>query len=169
MRRAKIQVGDVFQVPLNEQLTAYGQVVGTYLTAYYYAFFESTSAPEDVVLPEAVVKSEVTLLGLSLDAALFHERWRIIGNAPVSPAVHLPAYKVVVGTPNNVVIEDYSAKRTRPATQREMESLTHRTIVSSAVLENALRATHGLEPWIEAFDHLKPNEERAAVRFFPPE
>jgi len=62
--------------------------------------------------------------------------------------------------------EDYSGTRGRLATDAEADFLDYRTIVAPVILERALRASLGLEPWHQEFDELKPDWVITTSAFF---
>jgi hypothetical protein len=118
--------------------------------------------------PEQAADDTVAFLGLSVDALIARGQWRITGNAPVRSDVLLPAFKVAVATPDNIMVVDHTGTRRRPASAREIELLRNRTIVAPIRLEKALRAKHGLEPWLDTYVELVPDALRASSRLFPP-
>jgi len=52
---------------------------------------------------------------------------------------------------------DYSGTRRRRATKAEATSLPYRRIVAPVRLERALKASLGLEQWLEAYEELRPH------------
>jgi hypothetical protein len=154
---SRLRIGDVFVVPTGDDRAGVGQVVATYgKDAYFFAIF-------DVVLPldEAVDRAvegllaPVRFLALSMDAKLHAGHWTIVTQAPVNPRIPLPAYKEAVGVPSQVEVVDYSGTRRRPATSIEAEALPNRKVVAPVRLEKALRASLGLEPWLDIFEELR--------------
>lgn len=89
-------------------------------------------------------------VALSLDAKIAADQWVVLGNEPVPQDVPLPAYKEIVGSPDQVDVVDYSGQRRRRAVGREADLLPNRIVVAPIRLEKALRAMHGLEPWQKA-------------------
>lgn len=153
-------LGDVFVVPTGDGRAGVGQVVGRYgKDAYFLAIFET-------VLPQAeaagrateALSGPVRLLALSLDAKVHAGHWPVVGRAPVSQSVPLPAYKEAVGGPMQYDVVDHSGLRRRPATVAEVEKLPNRKVVAPVRLERALRGLLGLEPWLSAFDELLVTE-----------
>ncbi len=167
MARTRIKVGDVFTLPLDDERLGFGQVVAKYKKdGYYFAIFDRAYSRSALPSASKVIMDRVAFLALSLDAKIFAGHWQIVGNEPVAPDLPMPAYKETVGTPDRVDVVDYSGAQRRRATADEAELLPYQTIVSPAVLEKALRAKHGLEPWHEIFDKLEPLEEATTARLF---
>nr|WP_255355568.1 Imm26 family immunity protein [Agromyces sp. Soil535] len=166
--RQRPKLGDVFVVPLDDGKFGVGQVVGTYgKESYFFAIF-------DVVIPlehanrQAVeaVDRPVLFLALSMDAKLYAGHWRVVGQEPVPPEVPLPAYKEAVGSPPNFEVVDYSGTRRRPATAAEAHTLPNRKVVAPVRVEKALRAHLGLEPWLDAFNELRPEGRATTADLF---
>jgi hypothetical protein len=81
--------------------------------------------------------------------------------------VALPAYKLAVGEPDNIEVVDFAGHRRRLASQIEAELLPFRNTVAPVLLEKAMRAWLGLEPWLPAFDELKPTGRITTADLFP--
>jgi hypothetical protein len=167
MSHVGARVGDVFSVRIDEERFGLGQVVAVYgNNAYFFALFEPTFAQGQRLDLEREVRAPVALLALSLDAKIAVGDWRVLGNAPVPDDMPLPAFKEMVGTPDRVDVVDYSGGRRRPARDDEAERLPNRKIVAPVRLEKALRAKHGLEPWIDAYAELEPSTITSTARLF---
>lgn len=89
-----------------------------------------------------------------MDALLYHGDWPIVASTPAASDIPLPAYRVAVGSPPTMMVEDYSGERIRPATTAESESLPFRTVVAPVILEHALRAHCGMRPWDTRYDDI---------------
>jgi hypothetical protein len=158
--------GDVFLVRVDAGRRAVGQVVGTYkrqalFMAVYGRLLHSS---EDEI--HMSLESPLDFLALSFDAKIAVGDWPIVGRHPIPDHVVLPAFKEAIDTPENIYVVDASGSKRRPATPDESLRLRNRTIVAPAVLEHAIRARHGLEPWREEFDALVPDLEMTTPRLF---
>lgn len=161
------QVGDIFTLPVDDDRVGVGQIAAIYKEGeYYFAIFDSifSSVPGPDI--DEALNSPLLFLALSLDAKLYHKHWIVIGNRPVPEGLPMPAYKELRGTHGEFDVVDYSGKRRRPGVNAEGELLTYRTTVAPVVLEDALRARHGLDPWDDAYDDLRPNEKAATTDLF---
>jgi hypothetical protein len=165
--RAKLRVGDVFSLPLEAGRVGVGQIVGAYIKGtYYFAIYgRAWPGPTSVDLDEAIA-GRVSFLALSLDAKLSAGHWTVLGNRPVPPGTPFPAFKEVVGTPDRVDVVDHTGQWRRPARGAEAELLPNRKVVAPVRLEKALRARHGLEPWVETYAELVPDERTTTARMF---
>lgn len=153
------RVGDVFTIPTGDGRAGVGQVVASYgKDAFFLVVFEPVVSISD--LPASmldVLAGPVQLLALSLDAKFYAGHWHIVDRAPVREDLPLPAYKEAVASADHIDVVDYSGSRRRRANKEEAASLPNRKIVAPVRLERALRASLGLEPWLEAFDDLRPH------------
>ncbi|WP_102193365.1 hypothetical protein [Microbacterium aurantiacum] len=158
--RQRPKVGDVFLIPAGEGSVGIGQVAATYgKDAYFLAVFDGIVAEEDAVsrLRDALA-GEVLFFGLSLDAKFYVGHWQIVSNLPVRADLPFPAYKETVMSPDRIDAVDYSGLRRRPASKDEVGGLSYRTIVAPVRFERALRASIGLDPWLPAYEELKPHK-----------
>ena len=158
MVRRKTTIGDVFIVPLGDGRAGVGQVVADYgASAHYFAIFDDVMSVE--MAPMHAVEattSPVALLALSMDAKIHVGDWVTVGHAPVADGMPLPAYKELVGVPDQFDVFDFSGNRRRPATPEEVSRLPNRKVVAPVRIENALKALLGLGPWLPIFDELRP-------------
>ncbi len=154
----RLNVGDVFIVPVGDGRAGVGQIVARYGGAgYYFAIFEAVLSLEDArAHARQALGQPILFVALSLDGKLHAGHWTVVDHAPVGDDLPLPAYKVAVGTPENVEVVDFTGDRRRPASKVETELLPYRKTVAPVRLEKALRAWLGLAPWLEAFEELKP-------------
>lgn len=167
MSRLKLKIGDVFSLPIDDERVGFGQIVATYgKDAYYFAIFDSVAAAGTSIDLDKALNERIVFLALSLDAKLAVGHWSVVGNRPVRPGTPLPAFKEAVGGPERIDVVDYSGQRRRPAQGAEADLLPNRKVVAPVRLEKALRAKHGLEPWIEAYSDLAPNESTTTERLF---
>lgn len=156
-RRKRLQVGEVFTIPLDDERVGYGQIVSAQGQGhYYFAVFEGAYPREQTPDLDAVLEGGLALLALSLDALLYHDHWQIVAERPVNSAMPWPAYKEGVSPPGTFEVVDHTGERRRKATQAEAEMLPFRAVVAPIRVEKALRALHGLEDWDDAYDELRP-------------
>lgn len=164
----RLRVGDVFTLPINEEALGVGQVVGSHGNdAYFFAVFADPASPNlstDDLVSRAT--GPVLFLTLSFDALVHVGDWKVVGSAPVDDAIPLPAYKEEVGTGGAFDVVDHSGRRRRPATPDEVRQLSYRKLVAPIRVARALRASHGLEPWLGAFDSLRVDEDSNEKRYF---
>lgn len=159
------KVGDVFTVPVDEERVGIGQVVAKYQSGEYFAIHGPAVSRQDLDIDRALA-SPIVLLALSFDAKIHAGDWQILGNRPVDPAVPLPAYQVMIGSPDAVFVEDYSGQRRRPIEGDEANVLPHREFVAPALLELAFQAIHGARPWEEMYEGLAPRPDATTAGLF---
>lgn len=172
MRATGPTVGTVFTIPTGDGRVVVGQVVATYgsevlFLAVFGHVFADADADADGLRPKLadVLAGDARFLALSFDAKLHAGHWTYVGNSPVRSDFPLPAYKEAVTTHVDVV--DYSGLQRRRATREAAERLPNRTIVSPVRLVKALRASLGLEPWLDAYDALRPPQTTTQDIFGP--
>ena len=158
--RPRPKVGDVFLIPAGEGNVGLGQVAARYgKDAYFLAVFDGIVAEENAASRiRDTLAGEVLFFGLSPDAKFYVGHWQIVSNLPVRADLPLPAYKEAVLSPDRFDVVDYSGLRRRPATTDEVSKLRFRTIVAPIRFERALRASIGLDPWLPAYQELKPHK-----------
>jgi hypothetical protein len=162
-KRLRLNVGDVFCIPVDEERVGYGQIVAQWSESgghFYFAIFDSLYPVDEVPDLESIASSSLVLLALSMDALLFHEHWRVVGHREVDEAsIPWPAYKEGVSPPGTFDVVDHTGTRRRRAAEDEIECLPFRKVVAPIRVEKALRALHGKEVWDEAYDALRPVPE----------
>ncbi|WP_278234563.1 Imm26 family immunity protein [Isoptericola sp. AK164] len=167
----KLEIGDVFAIPIDEQSSGVGQIVAKYeKSSYYLAIFdirvENESLPEQV---GRALESPVLLLALSLDAKFYAGHWAILSNERVVQSVQLPAYKEIVmaGSGARVDVVDRSGELRRPASPLESETLPNRSTFAPVRLEKALRAHYGIGEWNPDWNRLVADYMPKEVDLFP--
>jgi hypothetical protein len=165
--RPKLRVGDVFTIPVDCTRVGVGQVVATYLdSSFYFALFEPLYSPHELPALEEAVAQRVAFLAISFDARVAKGPWSIVGHCRVQDDMPLPAFKEMVGGPGRVDVVDFSGTRRRRARGDETRWLSNRKVVSPLVLEEALKARHGVEPWNDTYASLEPNYATTTARLF---
>lgn len=165
--KARLELGDVFAVPLDDTRAGIGQVVATYgQGAFYFAIFDLMVHPDDAInrVDEALA-APLLFLAPSLDARLPVPYLTVIGERPVREGLPLPAHREV-DAENLVHVVDFSGRRRRPATDDEARRLQNRRFIAPLRLARAMRATAGLEPWTDSYAALIPDEELSSARLF---
>lgn len=155
----KLRDGDVFSIPLGDGRAGLGQIVGHYgESAYFFAIFDSVVPEQEIPIKfQDLLAGPVKFLALSMDAKLHVGDWRVVAQAPIRADIPLPAYKEAVTTHDHIDVVDHSGTRRRRATKAEATSLPNRSIVAPVRLERALKASLGLEQWLEAYEELRPH------------
>lgn len=156
----RLDVGDVFAVPLDDELVGYGQIVRRWGSSgghFYFALFEGCYRRDESPDLRLVLSQPVAILALSMDPLLVHERWRVVGRESIDrDSLPWPAYKLGVMPPGTFEVVDYTGERRRPATDKEVKALPFRTVVAPIRLERALQALCGYGEWKDAYEALRP-------------
>src|SRR4051794_27416313 len=82
-RKTKIEVnvGDVFQIPIDDTRIGYGQVVlKPEKPILFICVFAATTAPGVPPDLDEITRSDILLAGSTFDALFNHGRWTIVGN-----------------------------------------------------------------------------------------
>ncbi|MCL2422853.1 MAG: hypothetical protein FWD11_03000, partial [Micrococcales bacterium] len=168
--KSRLELGDVFSMPLDRSRAGIGQVVATYgQGAFYFAIFDLLVHPDAVEASiDTALAAAVLFLAPSLDSRLPVPYLTVVGSRPVRPGLPLPAHREI-DADNLVQVVDYSGRRRRPATDEEARRLQNRRFIAPLRLARALRATAGMEPWQDSYASLVPDDELTAERLFGPE
>lgn len=167
MSRFKLNLGDIFSVPIDDSRVGVGQVVATYgKSAEYFAIFDVVAPDPASIDIDQAIQGRVMFLALSNDAKLHAGHWTVVGNRPVAEDMPLPAWREVFPAEGRVDVVDYSGQHRRPAQDAEPEVLPDRELFAPALLEDALRAKHGLQPWLDYYSDMAPNEMTTTARLF---
>ncbi|MFD9703218.1 hypothetical protein [Lentzea sp. NPDC059081] len=147
--------GDVFFVPVVDGLVAVGRVVesvaGSVLVAVHPDLVEPV--PEfDVGTLSAV---EPVFLLETLDDELRRGAWRTVGNWRPPDEIPVPVHKVRVWPDGGFFEEWIGGVVGRRLTSEEADRLTPHRSYTPNVVAMAVRALHGLGPWLPVFDELR--------------
>ncbi len=153
--KVKVQVGDVFQIPIDDSRWGYGQVVlqpekNVLFICVFAATTESDQAPD----LEQVVRSDILLAGNTFDAKFNHGHWPIVGNL-ISNLVKIPLPNYKSGKEETTIVETLDRSRRRSATKEEEQFLSFRTYTAPVGFELALKAIAGVGRWLLGYDDLK--------------
>ena len=165
--KARLELGDVFALPLDDSRAGIGQVVATYgQGAFYFAIFDLLVPPGQAEANiDRALACDLLFLAPSLDTRLPVPYLTVVGSRPVREGLPLPAHREVDGE-NLVHVVDYSGRRRRRATDEEARRLQNRRFIAPLRLARALRASAGLEPWTDAYAALVPDDELSTARLF---
>lgn len=147
----KLNVGDVFEININENNTAYGQIVNipnkeSLTLIVFKSLYTRRPSIHDIV------KDKILLLGNTFDAKFYHKHWAVIGNEQASISdLRLPYYKIGL---NPVFIEDFNGKRVREASTKEQELLIYRPFVAPVRFELVIKAYYKSLEWKNDYDSL---------------
>ncbi len=152
MAKFKLEVGDIFTIPLGNGEFGFGQVITEYKKSsgsFMIGVFNFKSNQIEKVSLEQICNSELVFLGFTFDAKLYHKDWLIIGVYLNNiPNIILPYYKLGL-KPDDIYITDYKGDIVRIATDNEFSQLSYKTEIAPIRYENALKAFYNLQEWID--------------------
>ncbi|HEX2970891.1 MAG TPA: Imm26 family immunity protein [Tepidisphaeraceae bacterium] len=160
--KVRVQVGDVFQIPIDNVRVGYGQVVlRPEKNVLFICVFAATTPVGVSPDLDEIVKSDILLAGSTFDAKFRHGHWTIVGEVTSNlSAIALPVYKEGLG--DKAFVETLDRSRRRPATRQEEQSLPFRTYTAPVGFEQALKAIAGVGEWLPAYDDLKYDALKAS-------
>jgi hypothetical protein len=151
------KIGDIFSIPVKEEMIGFGQVLRKPRYRIYIVVFEELCHMGGIPKVEEIVKFAPLLLGVTLDGRLYNDIWKVVGNYKKNiSGFPLPYYKL--GTPPETYLVNHKGERLRKAKPLEVEALSYETTLSPIYFDDALKAWHKILPWQEAFDEILYNE-----------
>jgi Immunity protein 26 len=152
-RKFKINIGDVFTVPLSDDQSCYGQVLGIRHPIYYLAAFDAL-VPSGNSKIKDISTAKILFLGAFINPFKVRPTWLMVGNTQARNETGFPAHRILSG--GNYYVETWDGSHRRLATEEEVALLDNSITCSAAVLESALKAHFGLGEWEPKFhDTLK--------------
>jgi|APEBP8051072266_1049373.scaffolds.fasta_scaffold07191_3 hypothetical protein len=159
-KRFKLNIGDVFTIPLNEIEVGFGQCVTAYnkeSSGFGIAVFPLRQKKSELVNidVDSVVSNTPILSGYTFDAKLYYNDWIIIGNSTKNiQDIKFPYTKLGL-PPNDMYIVDPHGNILSMISEDIFNSLLYRTDYAPIRFENALKAHFGLQEWLHrSFDNL---------------
>jgi len=144
--------GDLYAIPVDHLGFGVCQIIFATAVLFVVVFRDLIKRPIEHDAT-AVSRCEPALVGWTVDALIQTGRWPRIGKASVDLArIPLPPYRVEVE--GHLMIEDTRGNRRRIAAHHEIAKVGLRKTVAPIRFQRALRALHGLEPWMPQFDEL---------------
>ena len=151
-KRVKLRAGDLFELQVSDGRYGYGLVIipGGVL---YAAFFRHLYHERPHI--EAVISDEIALVGWTMDALFYHDRWIVITrDQPVPADIPFPDWKV--GIQGELHATDFDGQNARPIRPEEIEFLDYRFSWSPMVYVDALEALNGLGEWDDRYIKATP-------------
>jgi len=160
--KLKVTVGDVFQIPIDDNRVGYGQVVlRPEKPVLFICVFAATTRPDQLPNIDEIIGSDILLAGNTFDAKFNHGHWTIVGNRTSNlTTIALPNYKSGMG--DTAIVEAIDRSRRRPASKEEEHSLPFRTYTAPMNFELALKAIAGVGEWLREYDDLKYDDLKAS-------
>ena len=153
MKTIKLNDGDVFQIPIDENNCAFGQIIYAnpkLFPIYIVVFQPEFKLGQDYHL-ETICSSEIALVGGSMGARIDHGFWKIVGNKKPDLS-RIPRAKFKMNAKGKALIIDFDGKVLRHAKPDDMEKYLNVWSLSPMAFEKAIKAIHGRADWLPAFD-----------------
>lgn len=162
----RAQPGDIFTIPVGDGRYYLAAITGDHsVNQHHVVVFDSVLTDDDRGV-ERLEGAMPIFSALVLDTFLVGGQWKVIGRTEDDLSRYLPAYRVSMA-PDEWYAESFDAKRRRLASAVEIEALPLRTTWSAAVLQRAVRAREGLEPWLDVFDRIVFRQHVLSRDLFP--
>ncbi len=166
-------IGDIFQIPIDENRVGYGQIMARKLgpnpdlVVVFDYISQASIVPTQKELLK-IVETPILFIANTFDVLIENGRWKTIGNLkPNLERVPLPCYKMGSGHFGSVMVESYDGKKRRKAKKDEVAILDNRNSVSAMRVENVLKAKHGIVPWKPKYEQLmfERNKRQSEIAF----
>ncbi|QAA31100.1 Imm26 family immunity protein [Clostridium manihotivorum] len=93
-KRIKYKIGDIFLIPLDEQLNAVAKVIKNHLATVFIIIYKVKPIKADEVIHiDTLSDDNHILMRWSYDSALKSGEWKIIGNSSVSDEFEMPYFR----------------------------------------------------------------------------
>ncbi|MBY0177890.1 immunity 26/phosphotriesterase HocA family protein [Curtobacterium herbarum] len=159
--------GDVFMIPVNDAAAYLGQVVGERGVSLYMVVFDQALPIGEITDSRNWRLDTEPLFALQTFDGLFDDgTWKVIGRASPDRERFLPAFTHGLPETGGVRVTDFSGNRERLATLEESNAVPHMITRSPLLLEKAVRAHAGLEPWLPAFDGIRYKKTPTSAELF---
>lgn len=147
----KLKVGDVFELKINDNNTAYGLIVNIAdKQSLTILDFKSLYLQRPYIA--TIIRDQILFFGNTFDAKFYHKHWIVIGNdKSLMTDIELPYYKIGI---ESVFIEDFYGNRIRPASKKEEGKLIYRPHVAPVRFELAVKAYYKSLEWKPDYNSL---------------
>lgn len=149
-KKIKVSLGDLFAIPVNNELMTIGQVVHKGSTSDVYIIFDCVYKQGESI--NDVTNSSILFIVNTVDTKLEDSEWKVVGNKKIPEALILPTY--IAETLDGFVVLDAGGIIIRHATENDVKCLSTLRSVSPAILEDAVKAKFGNEEWYPYLDNL---------------
>lgn len=144
------KVGDVIAIPVDGGVYATAQILKKTKLLYLVVF-----SGLGEVLPDckSIYDASAALVGWTMDAKIYHEDWKIVGNCGLHlPERYLKNYLVEYN--GEQWVQDFDGNLVRVASDEDKKRFFLKSSYSPVRLERAIRAFNNIEEWDDDFDDL---------------
>lgn len=155
MKGLKLKPGDIFAIPISDDLEGFGQIVVVLNKSnFIVVIFEKAYARGQRPALEEIVQGKILFQGYTMDALLYHKEWPLIGNDTANlKAIKLPYYRL--GTPPDCKLVNYEGKSMGKISREIFDKLNYQKVIAPIRYENALKAFHHAGEWRPDYDELR--------------
>ncbi|WP_110902418.1 MULTISPECIES: hypothetical protein [unclassified Curtobacterium] len=162
-----VTAGDVFMIPISDSSAHLGQVIAERGVSLYMIVFDQVVQINALSDSRSWPLDTEPLFAIQTFDGRFDEgAWQVIGHAEPDRVRFLPAFTHGLVETGGVRVTDFSGTRERLATPEESATVPHMITRSSLLLEMAVRAQAGLEPWLPAFDGIRYKKTPTSAELF---
>ena len=150
----KIKPGDIFTIPISHEKNGFGQIIVIpNKSNFIIAVFEKVYTGHEWPSLKEIIDGNILFLGYTMDAVLYHNCWKIIGNESSNLGkIRLPYYRL--GTPPDCKLVDYKGNVIGKIDNEKFKKLSYQEVVAPVRYENALKAYYEIEEWRGDYDQL---------------
>jgi len=170
-KKIKVKAGDVFYIPLKEDLMGFGQVLSDRKGASYnklYILFDYIS--HEILELDSIIRKPILAIGHLDDASLmFGNEWIIIGNTEAAlNNIRYPNYllqKTLFDDDGKIsqtimIVIDYEGRFLRHASNKDIEELNYPNSYTSGMFDRIIKAKYEGD-----FEKLNENEYYSRLLF----
>lgn len=147
-RKVPTRVGDVFLIPVGEDVSVFGQILTAFHRTHLVVVFKATT--RDVSSIDDALRTTMQLAGMVFDAKLLNGDWPVVGNRP-PVTVQKPWFVSGHEAMEDLTVTNIDMSIRRRVTPAEAAKHGRMIFSSPLVLEKAARALRGVADWQEEF------------------
>jgi Immunity protein 26 len=158
-RKKKLQVGDVFTIPLRDEIVSLGQIIkfdkDLFIVVYGKLFSSNDRPPNSVDTLNLVAASYTT------DEFFCNKKWSVIGSQ--EPDLRAPRPSHIVDNGTGLVVIDFAGSVVRQATDADQLRLSYMKVISANLIATLIRDICGIEKYphpygVESVEYITVDE-----------
>jgi hypothetical protein len=162
-----LKAGDVFELEVPDGRLGYGVIVLPNSGAPYVIILRSLHRAQPTTAQLAT--DEIALVGWTMDALIYHGRWRVVGH-DFPTRMDIPAPNFKVGMEGRMYVTDVTGDVLDEAAPDEADVLDYQFSRAPVAYQQAFEAMHGFGEWKDDYEKLTPSyaRQRMSRRGKPP-
>ncbi|MCF6137761.1 Imm26 family immunity protein [Pseudalkalibacillus berkeleyi] len=149
-KKFKVSLGDLFTIPVSQELMCVGQVALKGCTSDVYIIFDYIYKQGDSI--SKFSNHPILLMVNTVNIKLEDGEWEIIGNAELPKTLTLPNY--LTETIGGYAVMDSGGRIIRKATETDIKNLSTLKSVAPIIVEDAVQAKFGKAEWYPYLNNL---------------